>query len=144
MSNDRMLRSGPASEVLRSRVARCDDERQHTLDLSPACAASTYRAYNPVHGWVDKVDTIAEKAAGFAARLAEVHAIRTTGEANAWDAEAVNEHIIMIAREADALIEALILDAEARDLEASGRWMEIPLVECQKFQLPDRDGGARQ
>lgn len=80
----------------------------------------TYRAYNPVHGWTDKVDDIAVQAAGFAKQLADVTAIRTTGEPDEVDAGAVNEHIAMVAEEADALITALVADAEAKGLEASG------------------------
>ncbi|WP_156639715.1 hypothetical protein [Bosea sp. PAMC 26642] len=110
----------------------------------PKIESTTYRSYNPVHGWLDKVDVIAEQAAWFAKQLAEVTAIRTTGAPDETDAEAVNTHIAMVAEEADSLITALIKDAEAHDLEASGPWIKIPLVECQKFEAPSRDSESDQ
>ncbi|AMJ63052.1 hypothetical protein AXW83_24585 [Bosea sp. PAMC 26642] len=129
---DKIERLSAENTKLKMQLARVEAQ-------FPKIESTTYRSYNPVDGWVDKVDAIAEQAAGFAAQLAEVKAIRTTGEPDKTDAEAVNASIAMVAEEADALITSLIEDAEAHDLEATGPWMSIPLVDCQKFETPSRD-----
>ena len=176
MCAQRILRSGPGADVVRSRSPRRVDERQGALDLDSAAAPGatrseqtiyrlarevaelrlklagasatssaegvTYRAYTSAPGWSDTVDPIALLARGFAARLAEVKCIRTlgpAGDALEDDARTVNAYIAMIAEEADTLIAALIEDAEAAGLEATGAWMRIPLVGCQKFEAVQRD-----
>ena len=115
-----------------------------TATTSPASPTVTYRAYNAVHGWSDKLDAISVQAVSFAKQLAEVTSVRTTGDADESDAEAVNGHIAMVAEQADALISALIKDAEARELEATGAWMDIPLVECQEFEPIRRNDEINQ
>lgn len=112
------------------------------MQLAQASGASrrqspTYRGYSAARGWVDKVDLIAEAASHFADQLAAVRCIRMS-EADNSDAKAVNSFIAMIAKEADALVSALIRDAEAHGLEASGPWMKIPLFEVPEFEVPDR------
>ncbi|MDU0343716.1 hypothetical protein [Bosea rubneri] len=102
----------------------------------------TYRSYNSARGWIDAVDPIALMARQFARRLAEVKCIRhlgPAGDATEGNAQAVNSHIAVIAEEADNLIAALIEDAEASGLEATGAWMKIPLVECREFEPIERD-----
>ncbi len=174
MCAQRILRSGPTSDVVKSRLTRRDDARQGALDLeSPPRETSaeqtiyrlshevaelrlrlasaglasdtreiTYRTYNSEHGWVDTLDQIALLARAFAGRLADVKCIRTlgaAGEPSERDARAVNAYIAMIAEEADSLISALVEDAEASGLEATGAWMAVPLVECRKFEAVERD-----
>ncbi|HEV7339816.1 MAG TPA: hypothetical protein VGO06_27860 [Bosea sp. (in: a-proteobacteria)] len=78
----------------------------------------------------------------FAHRLADVRCIRQlgpAGDATEDNAEAVNYYIGMIADEADALITALIEDAEACGMKGTGPWMKIPLVEYRKFEVIERD-----
>ncbi|KPF71691.1 hypothetical protein IP69_05955 [Bosea sp. AAP35] len=105
---------------------------------------ATYRAYHPLQGWIDKVDGVAACARGFADKLAAVTAIRASTEPDSSDAAAVNAAIALVAEEADALINALIADAEARDLTPSGPWMDIPLVECRAFQASAQDRASSQ
>ena len=133
-------------EALYKRIERLAFENaQLRLRLEQAGTESSesqsviYRAYNPVHGWIEKIDAIAVQAASFAKQLAGVTSLRTTGEADESDAKTVNEHIAMVAEQADALITALIKDAEARDLEATGPWMDIRLIECREFELARRE-----
>jgi hypothetical protein len=164
MCAKRMLRAGSASDVIAGPRLPRVDERQGVLKLSglepPAETAeqfverltftptemqaqaradlaepATYRAYSATEGWVDRVDEIARQAVGFARQLAGVSCIRSPAEPGDDDAVAVNDHIAMITEEADSLISALIRDAEARGLQASGPWMKIPLVECRKFEV---------
>ena len=102
----------------------------------------TYRSYHSGRGWIDAVDPIALMARHFAARLAEVKCIRSlgpVGDATSDNAKDVNAFIAMIAEEAGALITSLIEDAEASGLEATGAWMNIPLVEVRKFEPIERD-----
>jgi hypothetical protein len=58
------------------------------------------------------------------------------------DAAWVNANIGMVAEEADDLISTLVEDAEAKDLEATGDWMKIPMVEQREFEVPKNDPGA--
>lgn len=174
MCAQRILRSGPTSDVVKSRLTRREDARQGALNLeappretsaeqtiyrlahevaelrlklAEAGLASdtkgvTYRTYNSQHSWADTVDPIALMARSFASRLADVKCIRTldaAGRPGEHDARAVNAHIAMIAEEADRLISALVEDAEASGLEATGAWMAVPLVECRKFEAVERD-----
>jgi hypothetical protein len=114
---------------LRSKLARAG--------LAPDADRVSYRAYSSLHGWTESVDPIACLARGFASRLAEVTCIRSMKEPGDDDVVGVNAHIAMVAEEADSLISALVKDAEAKGLEASGAWLKIPLVECRAFELPD-------
>jgi hypothetical protein len=167
-----MLRAGSASHVVAGPRLPRVDERQGVLDLSGleppdetaeqfayrlACSLTElksqlirggladpekYRAYSATQGWIDKIDEIARQAAGFARQLTAVTCIRSTGEPSEDDAVSVNAHLAMIAEEADSLLTAVISDAEARGLQATGPWMKIPLVECRKFEVakpPDPD-----
>lgn len=174
MCAQRILRSGPVADVVRSRPTRRVDARQGSFDLDPPETESTaeqtiyrlarevgelrlklagagapessegltYRSYHSGRGWIDAVDPIALMARQFAARLAEVKCIRRlgpAGDATSENARDVNAFIAMIAEEADGLIAALIEDAEASGLEATGAWMNIPLVEVRKFEPIERD-----
>jgi len=174
MCAQRILRSGPGADVVRSQPSRRVDARQGSFDLDPPEAESTaeqtiyrlarevaelrlklagagapegperltYRSYHSGRGWIDAVDPIALTARQFAHRLADVRCIRQlgpAGDATEDNAEAVNYYIAMVAEEADGLITALIEDAEARGLEATGAWMKIPLVEVRKFEPIERD-----
>jgi hypothetical protein len=98
-----------------------------------------FRAYSASRGWTYKQDQIAHLAQGFAKHLDGVTSIRATGELTEGDAAEVNAHIAMIAEEADSLITALISDAEAHGLVATGPWLKIPLVECQAFEVVSPD-----
>lgn len=102
----------------------------------------TYRSYNSARGWIDAVDPIALLARQFARRLAEVKCIRSlgpAGDATDSNAQAVNSYIAIIAEEANGLINALIEDAEASGLEATGAWLKIPLLEYREFEAVKRD-----
>lgn len=96
-------------------------------------ATTTYRAYSATKGWTNKQDAIAIMAQAFAERLNEVTCVRALGEPGEDDAKQVNAFIRMIAEGADQLITAIIENAESRDLEQSGPWMAVPLVEVQEF-----------
>jgi hypothetical protein len=98
-----------------------------------------FRAYSPSRGWTYKQDKIGHQAQRFAKHLDRVTSIHAVGELTDGDAAGVNADIAMIAEEADSLITALIRDAEARGLEATGPWMKIPLVECQEFEVVTPD-----
>lgn len=74
-------------------------------------------------------------AASFAAYVAQLSSIQAD-EADEQDADKVNASIEMIAEEADALVTAVIEDAEDHGLEAPGPWLKIPLVETQAFEVP--------
>ncbi|UZF93794.1 hypothetical protein [Bosea sp. NBC_00550] len=78
-------------------------------------------------------------ASAFADRLEDVKSIRNTGELDQADAASVNANIASVANAADDLITALIENAEARGLQATGRWIDIPLVECREFEIKERD-----
>lgn len=107
-------------------------------------AAPRYHGYSASRGWTYKEDKIAHLAQGFAKQLDRVTSIRATGELADHDAADINAHIAMIAEEADRLITALIKDAEAHGLEATGPWMKIPLVECREFEVPQSDPVAEE
>jgi hypothetical protein len=102
-------------------------------------AAPRFHAYSASRGWTYKEDKIAHQAQAFAKQLDRVTSIRANRELADHDAADVNAHIAMIAEKADSLITALIKDAEARGLEATGPWMKIPLVECREFEVPQSD-----
>lgn len=117
-----------ALTLLRSQLARVGLTEE---------AAPGFHAYSASRGWTYKQDEIARQAQWFAKQLDLVTRIRATGELAAGDAAGVNAQIAMIAEEADGLIMALIKDAEARGLEATGPWMNIPLVECREFEVTE-------
>jgi hypothetical protein len=114
---------------VKSRLPKREDARQSAFDLDAP-------AFSEIG------DPVERMARCFAARLIDVKCIRATGEASHDDARSVNAHIAMVATEADALITALIKDAEANGLDSAGRWMNIPLVECQEFEVVTRDPAA--
>lgn len=97
----------------------------------------------PGHGHNSKPDPIAELAAGFAAQVVQLSSIQTD-HPDDQDAATVNASIEMIAEEADALVTAVIKDAEDHGLEASGVWLKIPLIETQAFEAPAPDPEADQ
>lgn len=171
MCAQRMLRSGPSAEVIKSTPDRPQDARQSVLDLDPDTTSAERMIYrlayenaqlvsrlaraglptaieDPIdrvrdtgHGRNSKPDPIAQLAAGFAAQVAQLSSIQTD-EADEQDAATVNASIEMIAEEADALVTAVIEDAEEHGLEASGPWLKIPLVETQAFEVPTPDPAA--
>lgn len=102
-----------------------------------AAASTTYRAYNALRGWVDQIDPVAVLAQSFAEKLNEITCVRALGDADEDDARKANDAIRMIAIEADKLITAIILNAEDRDLTASGGWISTPLFEAQEFEVPE-------
>lgn len=141
MCAQRMLRARLSSDTVSSRPLPRDDERQGVLDLR---VLPTYRAYSATRGWVDKVDEVAMLASALVDRLEDLKSIRNTGDLDEADAASVNANIASIANAADELITALIDNAEARGLQATGRWMDIPLVECREFEIEERDAGGDQ
>lgn len=173
MSTDRMLRSGPAAEMVKSPSQRTGDARQGVLELDPqetraereiyrlahenavlrsrlARAGLSTEIENPIHpgddaihGRNSKADPIAQLAASYAAQVAQLSSIQTD-QPDDQDAAAVNAGIEMIAEDADALVTAVIKDAEDHGLEASGPWLKIPLVEVQAFEVPASDATADQ
>jgi len=136
MCAQRMFRAGLPSDTVRSRPLPRDDERQGVLDLR---VLPTYRAYSATRGWIDKIDQVQLIASTFAERLSEVRSVQNTGEPDEADAVSVNANIASIAKMADELISAVIVNAEARGLQATGGWMDIPLVECREFELEEQD-----
>lgn len=169
MCAQRMLRTGLAAEVIKSPADRPQDESQTVLDLGETSAerligrlayenaklvARLARAGLPTaiedpndrapdsgHGRNSKPDPIAELAAGFAAQVVRLSSIQTD-HPDDQDAAQVNANIEMIAEEADALVMAVIDDAEEHGLEASGPWLNIPLIETQAFAVPSPDPEA--
>lgn len=171
MCAPRMLRAGPASAVVQSPTDRPPDPRQGTLDLAPAATDAermitrlayenaqlisrlhraglptaiedpTDRVRDPGHGRNSKPDPIAELAASFAKQVVRLSPIQNDYP-NDEDAAKVNASIEMIAEEADALVMAVIDDAESHGLEASGPWLNIPLIETRAFEVPPPDPGA--
>ncbi|PZO00592.1 MAG: hypothetical protein DCF30_09275 [Hyphomicrobiales bacterium] len=165
---DRMLRSGPSAEFVQSPADRPQDARQRMLDLNPDATGAEriiYRlAYensqlvsrlaraglptavedptdsvrDSTHGRNSKPDPIAELAASFAAQVMQLSSIQTD-HPHDQDAAKVNASIEMITEEADALVTAVIKDAEDHGLEASGPWLNIPLIETQAFEVTTPD-----
>jgi len=98
MCSQRVLRSGPPSDVVRSAAAPKGDPRQAAMDLDPA------RRYT---------DPLERAAAKFAEQLTEIRSACSSREPDEDDAERVNKAIAMVARNADSLISDLVDDAEA-------------------------------
>ena len=147
MSPARILRSGPGDDVVRSPYIRQPDPRQAAFDLEPPSSAEetiyrlTYELTrlrtqlaksNPATS-APTGDDIVAQATGFARALG---AVEEAGGDTPADADAVNSRIAMVAEEADALITALIEDAESQGLEATGPWLKVPLIECRAFEPP--------
>jgi hypothetical protein len=130
MCAQRMLRAFTSYEIVKSAPAPRDDDRQLALNLGPPKSAT-----------FDKVGRLASR---FAQHLKEVKGIAGTHEADEFDARSVNASIGMVAELADSLIDALISDAEARGLNASGAWMHIPLIEVREFQASASDPGPKE
>ena len=171
MSSQRMLRSGPSAESIKGPPERPQDARQGMLDLDPDATSAERMIYrlayenaqlisrltraglstaieDPIdpadgsmHGRNSKPDPIAQLAASFAAQVAQLSSIHTDYPDD-QDAATVNASIAMIAEEADALVTAVIEDAEDHGLESSGPWLKIPLVEVQAFEVPPPDPAA--
>jgi hypothetical protein len=171
MSAQRMLRSGPGAEVIRSPSDPRPDQRQSMLDLDvdvtnaeriisrlayenaqliarlaraglpTAIEDPIDRGRDPGHGHNSKPDPITELAASFAAQVVHLSSIQTVFPDD-QDAAKVNASIETIAEEADALVTAVINDAENHGLEASGPWLKIPLVDAQAFEVPSQDPEA--
>jgi hypothetical protein len=151
MSPVRILRSGPGDDVVRSPYIRQPDPRQAAFDLDlpqeSTAEETIYRLTYELTKLRSRLaksgrspishpgDEIAAQADRFARALGTVE--ESGGDTEA-DADAVNARIAMVAEEADALIAALIEDAEAHGLEATGPWLKIPLVECQAFEAPEQ------
>jgi hypothetical protein len=93
------------------------------------------------YGRNSKPDPIAQLAQSFAAQVVQMSSIQTD-HPDDQDAANVNKSIEMIAEEADALVTAIIEDAEEHGLEASGPWLKIPLVDTQAFEVPTPDPAA--
>lgn len=154
MSVSRRSRAGPPNDILKGPVSRAEDPRQKSFDLGEGQQTSEERIYglsyrlaslranisiDPWAAWADrpkKSDRVSVLASGFARELEQVEPVHTASEE---EAAAVNRRIAMVAEEADALIEALITDAESQGLAATGAWLKIPLVECQAFEVPEID-----
>jgi hypothetical protein len=66
-------------------------------------------------------------AANFAAQVVQLSSIETDYPDD-QDAAKVNANIEMIAEDADALVTAVIKDAEDHGLGASGSWLKILLI----------------
>ncbi len=171
MCAQRMLRSGPLSEVVQSPLERAPDARQGALDLDPSTTSAERMIHrlayenaqlvsrlaraglptaieDPIDrvrdtgdGRNSKPDPIAQLAQSFAAQIVQLSSIQTDYPDD-QDAANVNARIEMIAEEADALVTAVIEDAEGHGLEASGPWLKIPLVEVQAFEVPTPDPDA--
>ena len=125
MCAQRMFRSGPTGDVVKSSYSRRPDERQGSFDLGSQAS-----------------DHIQREARDIARRVAAITG--TPGDPDETDAHRVNAQIAMVAEEANILIAALISDAEAQGLEATGPWLDIPLVECREFAVPRADPVAQQ
>ncbi len=168
MSAQRMLRSGPSGEVVKGHADRPQDAGQGALDLDPDATNAERMIYrlayenaqlisrlaraglptateDPIdrvrdvgHGRNSKPDPIAQLAESFAAQVVQLSSLQTDHPSDR-DAAKVNANIEMIAEEADALVTAVIEDAEGHGLEALGPWLKIPLVETQAFQVPKPD-----
>jgi hypothetical protein len=61
-----------------------------------------------------------------------------------FDAINVNASISMVAEETNGLIDALVSDAESHGFEASGGWMNIPLVKRREFEVVRIDPAAQK
>ena len=127
MTSQRMLRAGPASEVVQGAYSQPPDPRQRSLDLAPPSAPSAPMPSDPV----------GSEANAFAKDLAGVAGV--SGEPDNSDAAKVNADIAMVAEHADALITALIENAEDHGLEATGDWIGNPLIEARAFEVPRGD-----
>jgi len=166
-----MLRAGPSSAVVQGPIDPPPDLRQGMLDLDPATTdaeqmitrlayenarliSRLHRAGLPTaiedptdrvrytdNGRNSKPDPIAQLAASFAKQVMKLTSVQTDHPGEE-DAAAVNDSIAMIATEADGLMTAVIKDAEAHGLEASGPWLKIPLVETQSFEVATPDPAA--
>jgi hypothetical protein len=173
MAADRMLRSGPSADFIQSPLDRPQDARQGVLDIDPdagiaariiyrlayenaqllsrlaraglptAIEDPTDRVRVSTHGRNSKPDPIAEMAARFAAQVMQLSSIHTE-HPDDQDAAKVNASIEMIAEEADALVMAVIDDAETHGLDASGPWLNIPLIETRAFEVPSTDPEAHE
>lgn len=118
--------------LLRARLARAGSSTEIEHPVYPA---------DDGHGRNSKADPIAQLAASYAAQVSQLSSIQTD-QPDDQDAAAVNAGIEMIAEEADALVAAVIKDAEDHGLEASGPWLKIPLLEVQAFEAPTSDPAA--
>jgi hypothetical protein len=131
MCAQRMLRTGPWSEVVRSGKAPKPDPRQQTLDLDAPSYEQERRNSDPV----------AAQAQEFARKLEDLAGV-LANPLDDTDAAWVNANISMVAEEADELISTLIEDAESKGLEATGDWLPMPLVEQRAFEVPKSDPEA--
>jgi hypothetical protein len=168
MCAQRLLRSGPSAEVIKGPRDPGRDARQGVLDLDPGSTSAEQLIFRLAyenaqltsrltraglstviedpnnstgdvsHDRDSEIDPIAKLAASFAAQVVQLSSI-PTDQPNDQDADKVNASIEMIAGEADALVTAVINDAEAHGLQASGRWLDIPLVEVQAFEVSTPD-----
>ncbi len=171
MCAQRMLRSGPSAEMVQSPSVRAPDARQGTFDLDPNTTSAERMIYRlayenaqlvsrlaraglptaieePMdrvrdigHGRNSKPDPIAQLAQSFAAQVVQLSSIQTD-HPDDQDAAKVNASLEMIAEDADALVTAVVKDAEDHGLEASGPWLKIPLIETQAFEVPSPDPDA--
>jgi hypothetical protein len=89
MCAQRMFRSGPSGDVVKSSYSRRPDERQGSFDLVAQAR-----------------DHIERKARDVAERLASITG--TPGDPDEGDAHRVNAQIAMVAEEANILIAALL------------------------------------
>ena len=167
MCAQRMFRSTSSSDTVSSAPEPIEDQRQGVLDLGPprpsesetpdqiahrlAYALADFRsklALGEARGDRDRFnrppDRVARLAHRFMRHLAEVKSIPGGRKVDDFDALDANACIAMIAEEANELINALIFDAESHGLEASGAWMQIPLVECREFEVPSPKPDARE
>jgi hypothetical protein len=120
------------------------DFRSKLASESEAEGDPDRQVYGATKGSVERADAVARLAGEFAQHLAGIKHIPASREVDEFDAHSVNSLIAMIAEGADALITALCTDAESRGLQASGDWMEIPLVECREFEVVRPDPTAEE
>jgi hypothetical protein len=125
MCAQRMLRSGPWSEAVRSGKVPREDPRQQNLKLDPASDRRNS-------------DAVAEQAQEFARKLEDLAGV-LANPLDETDAAWANANISMVAEEADDLISTLVDDAEDKGLEATGDWMKAPLIEQREFEVPKHD-----
>ena len=134
MCAQRMLRSGPWSEAVRSgKAQRSNDPRQHALDLDAAPDAPGADRRN--------TDSVAAEAQELARKLDDLAGV-LANPLDETDAAWVNANIGIVAEGADDLISTLVEDAEAKGLEATGDWMKVPLVEQREFEVPNQNAEA--
>jgi hypothetical protein len=172
MCAQRMLRAFASSDTVSSPPLPRDDERQYVFDLGPPTSSGNESPEQIIHRLayaladvrskltpaggeahcanpaqmvpVTKADRVARLASRFAQHLEEVKGITGTRGADEFDALSVNAWIALVAEEADGLLTALISDGESHGLEASGSWMDVPLIEVREFEVVHADPAARE